>query len=107
MYERLLKQEGFDYVSVSTREDTLLYMLSSEIDLLFIAGTHRMDFNGWIFYEQLRSNSKLSDIPIIVYTPWFASNSAPNPTDYGDTLFTMPMDLREFIKKVRELTNNL
>ena len=105
LYEHVLKQHGYNYVSVSSRQDTLSHLQSSEIDVLFIVGPRRLSFDGWEFYGELKSNPELCDIPVIVYAPWVPSNITPRPSDYGDTLFTMPMDIRQFVKKVEELTS--
>ena len=105
LYEHVLKQHGYNYVSVSSRQDTLSNLESSEIDVLFIVGPRRLSFDGWEFYGELKSNPELCDIPVIVYAPWVPSSITPRPSDYGDTLFTMPMDIRQFVKKVEELTS--
>ena len=105
LYEHVLKRLGYNYVSVSSRQDTLSHLQSSGIDVLFIVEPHRLSFDGWEFYEQLKSDSELCNIPVIVYAVWVSSNITPNPSDYGDTLFTMPMDINKFIKKVQELTS--
>lgn len=103
IYKLILEQEGYECITVSTLQDTLSRLQTSKIDVLFIVGLHNFSFDGLEFYEQLKSDPKLGNIPVIIYTPWFPSDLKPNPTDYGDTLFVMPMDIRAFRKKVKEL----
>jgi DNA-binding NtrC family response regulator len=100
VYEHVLERLGYNYVSVSSHQDTLSHLQSSSIDVLFMIGLH----GDWDFYEQLKSDPKLCGIPVIIYSGWGPSNVSPNPSDYGDTLFTRPMPIGEFVKKVQELT---
>ena len=105
LYEHVLERQGYNYVSVSSCQDALSHLRSSGIDVLFIVGPHRLSFDGWEFYERLKSDRELCDIPIIVYAAWVPSNITPKPSDYGDTLFTMPMEIDKFVKKIQDLTS--
>jgi len=105
LYEKVLEVRGHNHVSVSSRQDTLSHLKSSGIDVLFIVGPHQLSFDGWEFYKQLKSSPELCNIPVIIYTPLTPpSDFTPNPSNYGDTLFTMPLSIDRFVKKLQEVT---
>jgi DNA-binding response OmpR family regulator len=105
LYKLILEQEGYECITVSTLQDTQARLHTSEVDVLYIVGLHDFGFEGLEFYEHLKSDPKLGKIPVIIYTPRVPSDLKLNPADYGDTLFVMPMDIRAFREKVKELVS--
>ena len=62
---------------------------------------------GWGFYKDLKDNQNFCEIPIIVYTAiYHKSETRPDPRDYGDTLYTMPIDITDLRNQARELGSN-
>jgi response regulator RpfG family c-di-GMP phosphodiesterase len=105
LYSLILEHAGYDCVTVTTDQDALLYLQTSNIDVLFIIGPRSLSFNGWEFYAYLKSDPDLGNIPVIIYTPLPPYKSLPNPTDYGDALFVMPLSTMDLIEKVKEFSN--
>jgi CheY-like chemotaxis protein len=91
LYSLILERAGYDCVTVTTDQDALFYLQTSNIDVLFIIGPHFLSINGWEFYDHLKADPNLCNIPVIVYTPKPPHKSLPNSTDYGDALFVMPL----------------
>jgi response regulator RpfG family c-di-GMP phosphodiesterase len=105
LYNHVLEREGYECITITKLQDTLHHLQTPDVDVLFIVGFHNFGSEGLEFYEYLKTDSKLGKIPVIIYTPWWPSKLKPNPTDYGDTLFMMPMDIGAFREKVKELTS--
>jgi hypothetical protein len=70
-----------------------------------IVGLHGLHFDGLKFYEQLKTNSDLCHVPVIIYVSMWCSDFVPNPTDYGDIILEKPLDVGRLINKVKELTS--
>jgi hypothetical protein len=60
------------------------------------------EMRGWEFYGEVKDDRNFCKIPVIVYTA-IHRNYLPDPRDYGDVLFTMPLDVSTLQDKVREL----
>ncbi|MBE7551154.1 MAG: response regulator [Anaerolineales bacterium] len=105
LYKLIIEQEGYDCVTATTPQDTLFYLRTSEINVLYMVGLYSFsNFDGLEFYQQLKSDPQLCKIPVIIYTSRIFSDLKPNPADYGDTLFVMPLVIRNLREKLKELT---
>jgi len=62
-----LKAEGYDVIGVETGTEGLATMHRDKPDLVLL-DLYLPDMDGWEVYRRTKADSKLSDIPVIVYT---------------------------------------
>ena len=101
----ILERHGYEHLTASTPEDALFHLQNSDVDVLYIVELYWSQFDGVEFYRQLKTDPELCGIPVIIYTPRVLSDISPNPTDYGDTVFVMPLEIGKLVAKVKELTD--
>ena len=105
LFNAVLERDGYESLIVTTTQDALSHLENLKIKVfILILPLQESEENGWDFYISLKTGRNFSDIPVIVYMAWFP-RSLPNPADYGDVLFTMPLDVTEIQDKVRELSH--
>ncbi|MEM7343086.1 MAG: hypothetical protein AAF485_02495 [Chloroflexota bacterium] len=103
LYQAIFKHEGYACVIATTPQDAFHYLQTSQINVVFIIGLYHQGFKGLAFYADLKSDPELGQIPVILYNARIMSDLQINPTDYGDTLLSMPVDVRALIDRVRDL----
>ncbi len=93
--ESLLRQNGFEVLSMTTGAKALEVLNFTSPDLIVVA--YDMKFKGeTTLFEKLKSDSKISQIPLVLLANEDATD-LPLPTE---AVISKPFDPKEFIEKI-------
>ncbi len=97
--ESLLRQNGFEVLSMTTGTKALEVLQFTSPDLILVA--FDMNFKGdTSLFDKLRSDTKLSLVPLVL----LANESEQNLPLPDESVIRKPFDPKEFIKKVNLFT---
>jgi DNA-binding response OmpR family regulator len=99
-----LKEQGHVILSVANSYEALHLLRSEQVDL-FIQDLTRSDVLGRAVYNQMKADSKLRDIPVLITSgnlqswPTIASELKP----FNDLFIAKPFALKEFKGAIHQL----
>jgi DNA-binding response OmpR family regulator len=102
-----LKLAGYKVVGATSGKQGLILMRERKPDLLLL-DLMMPDINGWDVYREMKTDEKLSDIPVIVVSAKVPERSniiiedLPPVEDY----ITKPFDVEQLIRSVKNLLEN-
>jgi DNA-binding response OmpR family regulator len=104
LFQLVLEREGYKCVTTNSVQDFLSQLQSSKFDIFVLILPLDSQPNGWVLYKDLKADTAFDNIPVIVYTALYRA-SFPNPKDYGDELFTKPMNTRDLQEAAKRFLN--
>ena len=93
--ETVLRQNGYEVISVSSAEKALEVLKFSRPDLM-IVGADLVTRNNRPFYERIGEEPKAASIPLLLFADP-GDESLPHP---GDMRIPRPFDTKDFVRKV-------
>ncbi|MEM7346496.1 MAG: response regulator [Chloroflexota bacterium] len=103
LFELIFEKEGYECILAETSTEALSHLQALDIDFgFFDLSLPNESESGWDFYLQLKGDPNLSKIPIIIYTA-SRNEKLPNPDDYGDALFTKPLQIKDMLARIEEV----
>ena len=90
------KQSSFSIKSFSSGQDFLDYSLNGSLPCLFVVDLNLPDIRGLYFVEQIRLNSVLTNVPVIIYTTDYTRHEAKACEELNIQLLKKPDSLQEW-----------
>lgn len=100
MVQFVLEREGYECVIATSIQEATSHLKSLDINVIFLDLPLGSEPDGWDFYIELKTDPNFYRIPAVVYTSRIYKESLPNPSDYGDQLFTKPMDIQKLLEVI-------
>ena len=61
--------------------------------------------DGWLICQKLKSDKKLKNIPVILYSGMILEDSSSDPlVEKCDYMFAKPLDMQKLLNKIKEFT---
>jgi PAS domain S-box-containing protein len=100
----LLKQEGYDVVTVASGQGVLEIIAAAKSDLILL-DAHLPDINPFELLRKLRQSEQARDVPVIFMTAPDDAETRLKGLESGDDLIAMPLDAREVMARIeRQVT---
>jgi CheY-like chemotaxis protein len=95
----VLRFEGFEAFGAANGREALNLLEAEDVPSLIILDLMMPVMNGWEFLDHIHQTPRLATIPVIVAS---AGLSRPNGPEIEVDFMRKPIDLDEFIERVRK-----
>jgi two-component system cell cycle sensor histidine kinase/response regulator CckA len=107
LLKAIYDSEGYQTVTANDGKEAMIILLNEKIDLI-VTDVLMPNIDGYYLCFKVRTNEKLKDIPIIIYTATYTSQSEEKiALDMGaDRFIRKPAALKVLLSAVREILDN-